>query len=216
METSKSKPHRAKYSDADWKDRVEASDKYESKRFGRSSGGQKKNRREQAMVRKFLQGLPNDRLVLDVPAGMGRFSQLIVESGHRPVSADLNWGRTLDARHRLETPVAAMQADIMRLPLKENSVDAVICFRLCHHLTSEQILQALRELRRVAGCAFVTFYSTASIKYWKKKLRGKDVSGKYYPARLVEKLSAQAGWKTCKHNEPFDFLHSLHSLELHR
>ena len=90
METSKSKPHRAKYSDADWKDHVEASGKYESKRFGRSSGGQKKNRREQAMVRKFLQGLPNSQLVLDVPAGIVRFSRWIVESGHRPISADLN------------------------------------------------------------------------------------------------------------------------------
>jgi ubiquinone/menaquinone biosynthesis C-methylase UbiE len=207
---------RLKYSDAAWKSHIEKEAKYDERRFGKSSAGQRKNRREQAMVRNFLQSLPPNQLILDMPAGIGRFTELIVQLGHRPISADLNFTRSFDARNRIGSPIPAMQADIMVLPFKDNSIDAVICFRLLHHLPAEQILRALCELRRVANRAFATFYCTASVKFWKKSMRGKTVSGQYYPARAIASLSTEANWKTCRHNEPFNFVHQLHSVELSR
>lgn len=205
-----------RYSGDEWKSEIEAEGGYERKRFEQSPEGQAKNRREQEMVRSFLHTLPAGSLVLDVPAGMGRFTELILESGHRPISIDLNFGRIAEARRRPGKAVPAVQGDVTRLPLVDQSVDAVICFRLLHHLTPEMIAKVLAELRRIAPRAFVTFYSRHTFKFLKKNLRGKPVSGQYYaPAQLIQWAQA-AGWSRCRHESPFAVLQILHSLDLQK
>jgi SAM-dependent methyltransferase len=211
----KSRPF-GRYSDESWKTADETDGNYEWRRFQRTPEGQEKNRREQNMVRQFLLRLPRGSTVLDVPAGMGRFTESILEAGHRPVSIDLNFGRIADTRQRLAKPLPAMQGDILHLPLADQSVDAVLCFRLFHHLPAEIVGQVLRELRRVAPRAYVTFYSRHTLKFYKKHLRGKSVSGQYYPARQVIEQSRAAGWTTIRHETPFMFWRILHALDLQK
>ena len=205
-----------RYSGDRWNSEVEPEGDYERRRFERTKQGQEKNRREQDMVRRFLRRLPKGSKVLDVPAGMGRFTELILESGHNPVSVDLNFGRIAEAYQRLEKPVPAIQGDVTQLPFSDQSVDAALCFRLLHHLTPEMISKVLRELRRVAPRAFVTFYSCHTFKFYKKRLRGKPVSGQYYQPRQIIKWSRAADWSRCKHESPLAFFEILHSLDLQK
>ena len=205
-----------RYSGDQWKSEIEPEGGYERRRFEASVHGQEKNLREQEMVRRFLRCLPDNSKVLDVPAGMGRFTELILESGHRPISVDLNFGRIAEAHLRLNQPLPAIQGDVTRLPFADQSVDAVVCFRLLHHLTPEMISKVLRELRRVAPRAFVTFYSSHTFKFYKKRLRGKPVSGQYYPPRQMCGWSSDAGWGCCKHESPLAFFEILHSLDLQK
>ncbi len=205
-----------RYSGDEWKSEVEPEGDYERRRFERSAEGQEKNRREQEMVRRFLRNLPIGSRVLDVPAGMGRFTELILQSGHQPMSVDLNFARITEARRRASKPVPAIQGDVTQLPLADQSVDAVVCFRLLHHLTPEMISKVLVELRRVAPRAYVTFYSRHTVKFLKKHLRGKAVSGQYYaPGQLIQWARA-AGWDQCQHESPLAVFQILHSLDLQK
>jgi SAM-dependent methyltransferase len=205
-----------RYSGEEWKSTVESEGEYERRRFEQDPGGQAKNRVERDMVRRFLRRLPAPARVLDVPAGLGRFTDLILEAGHRPVSVDLNFGRVAEARRRQGQPCPALQADILHLPLADQAVEAALCFRLLHHLTPDIAGQVLRELRRVAARVYITFYSSHSFKYYKKRLRGKSVSGQYYPPSQVIAWSQAAGWTRCRHENPLAFWRILHALDLQR
>jgi ubiquinone/menaquinone biosynthesis C-methylase UbiE len=206
----------SEYAAENWKSHPEAEGTYEQERFESSASGRAKNRREKAMVKSFLDHLPPQQTVLDVPAGMGRFTELIVERGHRPISMDLHFGRAQTAYRRLAKRVLSAQADVFHLPLQNDSVDAVVCFRLLHHLPLEAIAQVLEELRRVANRAYVTFYCLQTFKYWKKRLRGKAVSGCYYSTKSLIELSNKVGWRSCRHEPSFGFFQILHALELQR
>ncbi|MFQ5843385.1 MAG: class I SAM-dependent methyltransferase [Planctomycetota bacterium] len=190
---------------------------YDRGRFEGSRRGRRMNRRERAVVGRYLAELPAGRLVLDVPAGEGRFTDLVVGHGHRSVSVDLDRERILRASVRLPSRrVPSVRADVARLPLGDDSVDAALCIRLLHHLEEEQILDVLRELRRVAHRACVTFYSSRSWRVLKRRIRGKRPRGKPRPARRLEELSRRAGWGSCRRRPAVSFLPSLQFLRLSR
>ena len=193
---------------------LETDAQYEWERFEKSEKGRRLNQRERSLVNKFLQGLPPGQIVLDVPAGMGRFTDLIVRQGHTPISMDLNFPRIRAAQSRLAAGAAAVQADILELPLIDHAVGAALCFRLLHHLSPDLAFQVLQELRRVSACAFVTFYCRDTFKYYKKRLRGKSLRGRYYPASFLQDLSQKAGWRSCRHQPAFGFFRTLHALRL--
>ncbi|MDQ3951854.1 MAG: ubiquinone/menaquinone biosynthesis methyltransferase [Actinomycetota bacterium] len=64
-----------------------------------------------------------DDLVLDVACGTGDFCREVEERGHRIVGADFSMGMLRAARTR----APLLQADALRLPLRDESVDAVTC-----------------------------------------------------------------------------------------
>lgn len=193
---------------------VVTEDEYEQRRFQSSRAGRRKLRQELAMVASFLATLPADQLVLDAPCGMGRFTRLIRDAGHRPVSLDLNAGMLQRAlqRHGGGTPL--LQGNVLQLPFRSGAFGAAICFRLLHHLPDNLVLAVLTELRRVAGTALVTFYDTHCLKYQRKRLLGKRVKGQYYPASHVMALADDAGWPRARHVDPLAIHRNLHALHL--
>ena len=187
---------------------------YEEHRFQANRAGRRKNRHELQLVATFLAGLPADKTILDVPCGMGRFTELIVSSGHTPLSIDLNVGMLERAQARHGVEKALVQGDVFSLPLNDQSVDAALCFRLLHHLPDNMVLDALSELRRVTSIAFITYYDTRYVKYQRKRLLGKKISGQYYPAKHMMALCAEAGWADQTHINPFDIHRNLHAIQL--
>jgi ubiquinone/menaquinone biosynthesis C-methylase UbiE len=161
----------------------------------------------------FLADLPPDQLILDVPCGMGRFTGAIRAAGHRPVNVDLNVGMLQRAKERYEG-LPLVQGNVMRLPFADAAFDAAICFRLLHHLPDNLILDTLTELKRVAGTVLTTFYDTRSIKYRRKTLLGKTVSGQYYSAAHMASLCRASGWSTTRHLNPLAVHRNLHGLVL--
>lgn len=67
--------------------------------------------------------LPQGSLVLDLASGTGDLCLDLAKAGHRPISMDLSFGML--SNDRSGAPRA--QADILRLPLADASVDGVIC-----------------------------------------------------------------------------------------
>ncbi len=76
--------------------------------------------------------LPKGSLVLDLAAGTGDLCIDLTKAGLRPLSMDLSYGML--ANDRSGAPRA--QADILRLPLPDNSVDGIICGFALRNLVS--------------------------------------------------------------------------------
>ena len=187
---------------------------YEEHRFQSNRSGRVKARHEMAIVKNYLDSLPAEQKILDVPCGMGRFTDAITEAGHQAVGVDINKGMLSRAKSRHGDKAQFIKGDVMHLPFPDQAFDAIICFRLLHHLPDNMILETLKELRRMANTALVTFYSTHCVKYQRKHLLGKKISGQYYAPSHMQTLCNEAGWQDSKHLNPFDFHRNLHALRL--
>lgn len=144
--------------------------RYETKRFSR--GGRLIDQREKAAVLEAL-GPVEDRRILDIATGTGRFSLMLAEQGADVVAVDISRAMLDQAeqkRRAIETAgtVAFLRGDASTLPFEDNSFDAVIAMRFFHLVDDAE--RFLRELRRVAAetVIFDTFnrYSCRSVYNW--------------------------------------------------
>ena len=117
-------------------------------------------RRESAILRKLLARYDSSEAVLDLPCGGGRLSSVIGEFAHTVVEMDLAPGQLSYGLKNCKTNATQIwiRASAFDIPLKDNSMDGVVCIRLSHHLYSlDEKEKLLSELLRVAK-RFVIFY----------------------------------------------------------
>ncbi len=82
-------------------------------------------------------------VVLDVACGTGDFCRELEDAGHAPIGADFSMGMLRAAR----TDAPLLQADALRLPLRDASVDAATCGFALRNVADVGMLFA--ELARV-------------------------------------------------------------------
>ncbi len=90
-----------------------------------------------------LLDLPRASTVLDLASGTGDLCVELARAGHRPISADLSLGMLLADR----SGAPRVQADILRLPVPDASVDGVTCGFALRNLVD--LPGSLAELGRV-------------------------------------------------------------------
>jgi SAM-dependent methyltransferase len=202
------------YSAPDWRNTVETGEPYEYHRFQKSPKARRRHERDERLLREYLVTLPAGQLVLDAPSGQGRFSEVIQRSGHNVVAMEINFGRVRDTCRRSARAIAGIQGDVLHVPCADQAFDVLVCFRLMHHLAPDAALEALREFRRVARRAFVTFYNKNTWNYYRQRLEGKTPHRNYYGRGLVEQWCRQAGWNVEQARPAWDFFHNLHALWL--
>ncbi|MDQ3982519.1 MAG: ubiquinone/menaquinone biosynthesis methyltransferase [Actinomycetota bacterium] len=88
-------------------------------------------------------GLAPRSMVLDVACGTGDFCRELEAAGHVPIGADFSMGMLRAAR----TGAPLLQADALRLPLRDGSVDAATCGFALRNVADLGLLFA--ELARV-------------------------------------------------------------------
>jgi len=129
----------------------------------------KRTAQEEAIVRGWLKQLPAHALVFDCPCGVGRFVNTAVEMNLRYLGADVGLPMAVEARKVSTLPavVGFSNADAEHLPLRDNSVDAVMLWRLLHHISDKpQRKRMLREAARVTrGLVLVSFHSPLSFTF---------------------------------------------------
>ncbi len=130
---------------------------------------------EDKIIGAWLDALPTNALVLDVPCGAGRLVPTILERGFRYVGADFSPAMINEARQEAAGPQVAgfLRADAEHLPLLDNSVDCVIIWRLFHHLAGSRVREAmLREAARVTrDRVLISFHHTLSFTSARKSLQ---------------------------------------------
>jgi ubiquinone/menaquinone biosynthesis C-methylase UbiE len=131
--------------------------------------------REYQILRRLLGGQQQCATMLEIPCGGGRISPQLVNATDMLIQADIGLGQILYGmtREKLGIPQIWMTASAFHIPLRDNSVDAVVCIRLSHHLpTFRQRKNLIIELLRVAGRYVVmTFFDYHSIKNILRRLR---------------------------------------------
>ncbi|AOW80626.1 S-adenosylmethionine-dependent methyltransferase [Halodesulfurarchaeum formicicum] len=123
---------------------------YEDKRFSR--GGRLIDRREKEAVLEALSPL-QDRRILEIACGTGRFTVMLAERDADIVGLDisqamLSQGREKAKRAGVTDRLDFMRGDAARLPFPDNHFDAVFAMRFFHLADTPQAF--LTEMARVS------------------------------------------------------------------
>ena len=154
----------------EWYQADTVAEEYEAKRFSR--GGRLIDRREKAAVLDAISPV-EDKSVLEVACGTGRFTVMLAERGADITGLDISGPMLQQGREKARAAGVAdhvefMRGDAARLPFPDDHFDTVIAMRFFH--LADTPAAFLAEMRRVAKeqVVFDTFnrFSTRSLYNW--------------------------------------------------
>jgi len=154
----------------EWYQTDTVAEEYEAKRFSR--GGRLIDRREKEAVLEAI-GPVEDKKVLEVACGTGRFTVMLAERDADIVGLDISGPMLQQGREKAKAAgvsdhVEFMRGDAARLPFPDNHFDTVLAMRFFH--LADTPAAFLAEMRRVAKeqVFFDTFnrFSTRSLYNW--------------------------------------------------
>lgn len=114
----------------------------------------------------------HDKVILDAGCGAGRFSDVLAKHGAHVIACDLssavdacfNTCVTNAPSDPARGDVNVLQADLLRLPLKPESVDAIHCAGVIQHTPDpEAVMQGLIKYLKPGGKLFYNFYEVSPI-----------------------------------------------------
>lgn len=127
---------------------------YEGRRY-RSLDQRWVKKREEHIVAGLLKGLSgNNKCVLDLPCGYGRFTGLIRKQHMEQVCSDRAFEMVRRTAEKFDAPdVRGVTADAANpLPFRDQSFNIILCIRLFHHLKdSDSRAALLKEFHRVSS-----------------------------------------------------------------
>jgi len=154
----------------EWYQADDVAQEYDNKRFSR--GGKLIDRREKIAVLDAIMPV-EDRDVLEIACGTGRFTVMLAERGANVVGLDisaamLQQGRKKAQHAELAGTLEFLRGDAGRLPFPDDHFDIVIAMRFFHLADDPESF--LEEMNRVSRdqIVFDTFnrFSTRSIYNW--------------------------------------------------
>lgn len=181
----------------------------------------RKHDAEMALIRRGMALAAGVRTVLDAPCGVGRATILLARMGYIVTGIDLGKGAIEVARRLVtEAAVAARieQEDMVALTFAGGAFDAVLCFRLIHHLpTAAHREEIIRELCRVARrhvlISYLSPWSFTSVRrlLWRKLgLKGGRTVQYVTSLADIARHFRQHGFSLVRDLAQAPLLHSLH------
>lgn len=136
---------------------AQVADDYDFHRFS-SPERQKRNARKWAAIRKALSRTSGVQTILDLPCGTGRFTGALAREGYQVVGSDISLEMLIKAAtvEVVTKPDSSggvrgyLQANAEHLPLRDDSLDCVVCIRFMMHVDPATRVRMLREFRRVS------------------------------------------------------------------
>jgi ubiquinone/menaquinone biosynthesis C-methylase UbiE len=188
----------------EWYQADEVAEQYEDKRFSR--GGRVIDRREKEAVLDALAPL-EDRAVLEIACGTGRFTVTLADRGADIVGLDISDAMLAEAREKARDAGVAdrlefTRGDAARLPFPDDHFDAVFAMRFFH--LADTPASFLSEMCRVSRdrVFFDTFrrYSARSLYNWLLPM-----GSRLYSQAEVERLLSGAGLRLERADHDFRF-----------
>jgi ubiquinone/menaquinone biosynthesis C-methylase UbiE len=176
----------------EWYQADEVAEAYESKRF--SKGGRLIDRREKQAVLAAV-GPLDDKNILEIACGTGRFTVMLAERGADIVGLDisaamLSQGREKARQAGVSEQVEFLRGDAARLPFPDDHFDTVFAMRFFH--LADTPTKFLTEMARVSKrqVFFDTFndFSTRVVYNWLLPM-----GSRLYSREEVNRLVADAG-----------------------
>ncbi len=132
---------------------AQVAEDYDFHRFS-SPERQKRNVRKWAAIRKALALTSGVHTILDLPCGTGRFTGALAREGYEVVGSDISLEMLIKAASIPDGKQASIrgyvQANAEHLPLRDDSLDCVVCIRFMMHVDPATRVRMLREFRRVS------------------------------------------------------------------
>lgn len=176
----------------------EAAKTYQQRRFKSSRRMQRLHSMEMSFAEKLLHRVGPNSVILDIPCGSGRFTNLFGRTNY-VVSVDISEDMLSEARQVVppEFNGEFILASTFDIPLADTSVDMVFCMRLLHHISEPELRkQILCEIKRISRqWVAVSFYRKESYRYYRKKLLRKKISGQPITMDLFEKETLECGFQ---------------------
>jgi ubiquinone/menaquinone biosynthesis C-methylase UbiE len=176
----------------EWYQADDVAEEYDDKRF--SEGGAFIDRREKEAVLSAL-GPVDDKRILEVACGTGRFTVMMAQAGADIIGLDISPAMLAQGRQKaqqagVDDHVEFMRGDAARLPFPDDHFDAVFAMRFFH--LADRPVTFLRELRRVSkGQVFFDTFNLGSTRVLYNKLL--PMGSRLYSRRDVESLLADSG-----------------------
>ena len=186
----------------EWYQAEQVASEYESKRF--TGGGRLIDRREKEAVLGALAPL-EDRKVLEIACGTGRFTVMLAEEGAEIVGLDISSAMLQEARGKaiergVDDHLEFTKGDAARLPFPDDHFDTVFAMRFFH--LADTPASFLAEMARVSKdqVFFDTFnrFSTRSIYNWMLPM-----GSRLYDDDEVERLVSGAGLDLARADHDF-------------
>ena len=204
--------HRDSVKGEEWYQADDVAESYDEKRFSR--GGRLIDRREKEAVLEAL-GPVEDKQILEIACGTGRFTTMLAERGADIVGLDISGPMLQQGRERAQSAgvvdrLEYMRGDAGRLPFPDDHFDAVFAMRFFHLADTPE--EFLREMCRVAKdkIFFDTFnrFSTRVLYNWALPMGSRLYSGSDVQALLdsvdLELVNVEHDWIA-----PYGFYRSL-------
>ncbi|PSQ19267.1 SAM-dependent methyltransferase [Halobacteriales archaeon QS_8_69_26] len=176
----------------EWYQATDVAQEYEQKRFSR--GGRLINRREKRAALNAL-GPVEDRDILEIACGTGRFTVMLAEYDANVVGLDISGPMLQQGRAKAQKAGVAdhldfLRGDAARLPFPDDHFDAVLAMRFFH--LADTPASFLSEMRRVTRdqVVFDTFnrFSARSVYNWLLPM-----GSRLYSRGEVERLLQRTG-----------------------
>lgn len=152
--------------------------------------------REGLLIRRFMRRVGRSQAILEIPCGGGRLTHAFADATGLVIEADIGAGQVRYGRQasKLDVPRVWMTASAFHIPLRDCSVDGVVCVRLSHHLPTQVEKERLfAELLRVSRrFAIVTYFDRHSLKHLSWRLRHPFSRKPRKPAMSAAEVAALA------------------------
>jgi len=129
-----------------------------------------------------------DKCVLEVGCGAGRFTELMLGAGARVFACDLSSAVEANYNNCQRWPdYFVCQADVRKLPVRPHSFDFVVCLGVIQHTPSpEESIQHLARCVKPAGTLVIDHYSSNHANLLQRNLRRLFIR---LPARVAKELA---------------------------
>lgn len=164
-------------------------------------------------------------MILDVPSGYGRFSDLLLDKAESLVSCDISFHMVKRTKERalLSDRHFTVVADAKQgLPFKNAAFDGLLCMRFFHHVHNPEERKAiLKEFARISSCwVILSYYRMNFFHFIQRKLRRTLKRGqtriKMIPGKEFHEEVRRAGFNIDKNFSLFKGLHAQHIMHLQR
>jgi len=169
----------------------EAGARYAGARWSSAARRERDLRLVAALLDRHL--APGPARLLDAPCGTGRLLPVLAARGPT-VGLDVSPVMLAEARRADRSGATWLAGDVLQLPFRDRSFDAVVCCRLLHHLERPALEEVLHELVRVSrGLVIASFWDAGSLPALRRTWFGQREMRRAVPRALLAELLARSG-----------------------
>ena len=196
-------------------------EEYERKRY-RGIDQRLVHRREEKLLRGILRKIgEGPLLVLDVPCGYGRFSDLLLDKDFSLVSSDISFPMVKRARAKSGHPHSRFLSGVVAdakpgLPFRKGAFSLLLSMRFFHHVHEKKERESiLKEFSRATSDWVILSYYQKNLfhilqRKFRRRIKKSRTRIKMIPRKELCKEAEGAGLKVVKISPLFRGIHAHH------